>query len=85
MKRDESVLCLAALAFTADMILLKRTFEVRPVPFVLFIILELSIAAALTGLAAVAVGRKTGGDGPKGRSRFEIVQPLRRLFVSVWP
>lgn len=88
MKRNTTVAIVFALILIADLIAAKQTVRMQdalgPVAAALFAVE--AIAASFTALLALAVMRKSFRRQKRPLSRkwrFEIVRPLRRLFVSV--
>ncbi len=89
MKRSTTFLLLCGMLILADLIAAQQIFLMRADlddGLVRAAILFEVIAAIGTAALAAAVFRKSyrRQKKPLNRERFAIVQPLRRLIVSVW-
>jgi hypothetical protein len=85
MNRNTTVLTLCGLLIAADAFTMIRTIDVRPNFIVAAILFETGAAVGLAWVAVEALRKiYRRQKKPASRSRFGIVQPLRRLFVSVW-
>ncbi len=87
MKRNTTVYVLAAMLLLADALALQYTLlGNQGTPFVGAAVTAEAAAALLITTLSLLIFRKSyrRQKKPVSRIRFEIVQPLRRLFVSVW-
>jgi membrane protein implicated in regulation of membrane protease activity len=90
MKRDSTMLVLCGLLMFADWLCARQTFDARSgsttIAFLLIAAAESAVFFAVSVLLFYLL-RKTyrrQKRPPSRRATFAIVQPLRRLFVSVW-
>ena len=84
-----TVLTLCGLFVLADLLAFRQTLEMRGDLSWTFLTLAMFgqiVSALLLVWLGVMVFRKTYSrqKKPTNRQRFAIVQPIRRLFVSVW-
>ena len=90
MRRNTTVLTLCGLFILADILAFRQTLEMRGSlswTFIASAMLGQIVSAFLLAWLAVVVFRKTYRRQNRlanRRESFAIVQPLRRLFVSVW-
>ncbi len=90
MKKHTTVLFICGLFLLADYICFDQTLGLRKdlsETALLSLVAVQASAAAMIVLLGLMVWRKTYARQKKPASRrsdFAIVQPLRRLFVSVW-
>lgn len=87
MKRNTTVYVLAAMLLLADALALQYTLlGNQGTPFSGAAVTAEAAAALLITTLSLLIFRKNyrRQKKPVSRARFEIVQPLRRLFVSVW-
>ncbi len=87
MKRNTTVYVLAAMLLLADALALEHTLLGNQ--GTLFdgaaVTAEAAAALLITTLSLLIFSKNYRRQKkPVSRARFEIVQPLRRLFVSVW-
>jgi arginine exporter protein ArgO len=91
MKRNTTVLALCGLCMLADLLCFQQTFGTREIltRSLLTLIFAIEVVVmTMTAYVAFVVFRKTYARQKKPASRqagSAILQPLRRLFVSVWP
>ena len=90
MKRNETILVICGLLLLADYLCFMQTVQFREnldAAVLASLITAEAIAAAMLASVGLLVLRKTYARQKKPANRrtgFAIVQPLRRLFVSVW-
>lgn len=90
MKRNTTVFVICGLFLLADYICLKQTVNSRAnlsaAELVSLVTAEALAAAILVSLAFLVVRKNYARQKKpaKHQVRFERLQPLRRLFVSVW-
>lgn len=85
MKRNSTILVICGLLLLADAIIAARTITEQTEFVAKALAAEIVLALAF-GWVAFEVFRKKyrRQKRPATRWRFAVVQPLRRLFVSVW-
>ncbi len=89
MKKNSTILLVCGLLLIADYLSIKQTIGVREnlsATFVTLALIAQACSAAMLALIGFLVYRKKHArqKKPVSRSGFAPLEPLRRLFVSVW-
>jgi len=90
MRKNTTILILCALLLLADAVWIRQTIEMRETLGTAFMVsmtitqIVSALAIGFLGLLVFRKGHLRQKKPASRRSGFALVQPLRRLFVSVW-